>query len=106
MANSRTQLISELQEQARGWVVLGIGVIIFYPVIFFNWDLFEKYNLLIPLAICGIVGTSIWWFWTMRIVFKLLDIRREETLSFDEILKELKTIRKQLQKESRDIVIK
>jgi hypothetical protein len=106
MANSRIQIISELQEQARGWVVLGISVVIFYPVIFFNWDIIQRFNLLLPLGLVGISGTMIWWFWTMRIVFKLLSLRSEDTLRFDEILTELKTIRKELQKEYRDIEIK
>jgi len=106
MANSRIQIISELQEQARGWIILGVGVVIFYPVIFFNWNTIERLNLLLPLGIVGISGTIVWWFWTMRIVFKLLNLRGEDTLRFDEILKELRTIRRELQKESRDIIIK
>lgn len=96
MANS---ILSTIKEEARGWTILGIAILIFYPVVIFNWDAIKYFNIIIPLSILGVGGTSIWWAWTMRIIFQLLKLREEEATSFGEILKELKSIRKELQKD-------
>lgn len=99
MATSIKEILLSLKEQAIGWTVLGISVLIFYPVIVFNWDVIDRFNLLFPIGLFGIAGTTIWWFWTMRIIFQLLKLRQEETVSFEQILEELRSIRKELKKD-------
>lgn len=102
MANNRFELLKALESQTAGWIVLGLVAVVFYPIVFFNWELIEKLQLIIPLGFAAIAGTMIWWFWTMRIVFALLKLQRDEALSLDEILKEVKTIRQEVQKEIRE----
>ena len=102
MANNRITILKALEAQTAGWIVLGIAAIIFYPLAFFNWDLIKQLQLIIPLGFAAIAGTMVWWFWTMRIVFTLLKLQREESMSLDEILREVKAIREEVQKEIRD----
>lgn len=101
MANNRTQILRALEDQAARWIILGISAVIFYPIIFLNWSFIDKYNLLIPLVALAVAGTMLWWFWTMRIVTTLLKLQRDESMSLDEILKEVKAIREEVQKEIR-----
>ena len=99
MANSIKELLLTLQKQAISWTLLGFTVVISYPIVIFNWNTLEQLNLLLPFGMIGIMGTMIWWFWTMHIIFQLLKLRKNESKTFDEILKELKSIRNDLQKD-------
>lgn len=98
MANSIKETLLTLQKQALGWTITGAGVLVLYPVVILNWDTIKNFDLLLPFGVIGIAGTIAWWFWTMSIIFHLLKLRREEAISFEEILKELKSIRSDLQK--------
>jgi hypothetical protein len=96
MANSTKKILLALQKQALSWTILGFGVLVFYPIIIFNWDKINELNLLFTLGIIGVSGSIVWWFWTMCILFQLLRLRREEAVTFHDILKEIKSIRKDL----------
>lgn len=102
MANDRITILKALEAQTAAWIVLGVAAIIFYPIVFINWELIKTLQLIVPLGLAAIAGTMIWWFWTMKIVFTLLKLQREESMSLDEILKEVKAIRQEVQKEIRE----
>jgi len=101
MANNRIQILKALENQAARWIVLGIAAVVFYLIIILNWSLIDRYHLLIPLGALAAAGTMIWWFWTMKIVTTLLNLQRDESMSLDEILKEVRAIREEVQKEIR-----
>jgi hypothetical protein len=98
MAHNIKEILSTLQKQAFTWTLLGVSVIVFYPIVIFNWIKIKELNLLFPLGLIGISGTMVWWFWTMYIVVRLLKLRQEESMTFSEILEEVKSIRKELRK--------
>jgi ABC-type thiamin/hydroxymethylpyrimidine transport system permease subunit len=102
MANSKNKILQALETQTAVWIVLGAVALILYPIVFLNWDLISSFRLTIPLAALAIAGTMLWWFWTMRIILAIIRIQKEEDKSFGEIIKELKEIRSEIQKEIRE----
>ena len=102
MANNRITILKALEAQTASWIVLGLFAVLFYPIVFFNWELINRLQLVIPLGFVAIAGTMVWWFWTMKIIFTLLKLQREESMSLDEILREVKAIRLEVQKEIRE----
>jgi hypothetical protein len=102
VANSKQKILQTLEAQTAVWILLGAAAVIFYPIAFFNWDIIVQSQLKIPLAGIAIGGTMLWWFWTMRIIWAIIKIQKEEDMSFATIIEELRKIRLEIQKEVRD----
>jgi hypothetical protein len=101
MAKTKLKILQELEAQTALWIVLGIGAAIIYPILFFSWDFISSLNLIIPLLVIAASGTIVWWFWTMKIIFTVLKLQKNEHMSFQEIVKEIKEIREEIREEIR-----
>lgn len=102
MAINKQEILEKLEAQTAIWIVLGMAAVILYPVIFFGWGFISEMHLILPLGLIAIAGTMVWWFWTMKIIFTILRLQKDEAISFGEIMHEIKQIRKELQKEIRE----
>ena len=102
MANTKENILRALEEQAAKWIVLGLITLILIPILVFSWDFISTLNLIFPLAIFAATGLIVWWFWTMKIIFTVIKLQKDELMSLDQIVVEVKKIREEIQKEIRD----
>ena len=102
MAKSKEQILKTLEDQAAKWIVLGVGVAVIFPILIISWEFISTLNLIIPIVLASVIGIAIWWFWTMNIIFTVLKLQKEESMSLELIFSEVKKIREEIQKEIRD----
>lgn len=102
MAKSKEQILKALEDQAAKWIVLGVGTAIIFPILIFSWEFISTLKLIIPIVIASVIGIAVWWFWTMNIIFTVLKLQKEESMSLELIFSEVKKIREEIQKEIRD----
>ncbi len=91
--------IDSFQRQKRRWMVLSIFIV--FLILFFavEWRYIlesTKWPVWIILSIFMSIISATWWYWTMSLVQKLLDGRKEEYKILREMLDDILEIKKDI----------
>jgi len=90
--------IEKLQFERKAWLVLSAFVIVSVIYLIFNFHDLSMYHHLVPVGILGIILCVVWWFWSMRIIKKLMTHRTEEIEVLISIHESIKEIREDVRK--------
>lgn len=80
------------------WIRLSIFVVIVFLLILISWNfIFESRTIYILFA-SGILVSIIWWYWTMRLIKKIIRFKILESEVLEEIVVSLREIKKDIRK--------
>ena len=91
---NRLNELKKLNFQRKAWLGLSFFVMISISFIIFDTKDLINYGLVWPFAILGIIVSAVWWYWTMLVVRKIIEHKKEETELLIELVNTIKEIRK------------
>jgi len=101
MANILLQHLEELKEmnwQRRAWLMLSALVLIVIVFLVFDNSTLEHQRLIWPFGVLGITLSVVWWYWSMRLIGRLITHRKEETEVLLDICESVKEMRDEVRK--------
>jgi hypothetical protein len=90
--------LKKIDNQRKAWLLLSALVIVAVSFIIFNASRLEEFRILWVVGSLGIVLAVVWWFWTMRIVNKVISHRTEEINILIELNNNVKGIKEDILK--------
>jgi hypothetical protein len=97
IVNNLTDL-NNLNKERIFWLRISAFVSIAVLVTIFNWQFLIQSDLIWLVVSVGLITTVIWWYWTMRIIRKLIGFKTVETEILGEIIVDLKEIKQDIRK--------
>lgn len=88
--------IDDLEKERIFWLKISAFVVFISTLMIFNWKYFVQAELIFTVTSIGIFITIIWWYWTMNIIKKLIQIKLSETLLLDELTSTTKDIKEKI----------
>ena len=88
--------IKVVERQRKYWRILSVIVSLVFLQFIVDWELLKAYNLFWGFVVVGIVVTVSWWWWTMSLIRTLLKHREIETEILEDLVNDIKDIKKSL----------
>jgi sterol desaturase/sphingolipid hydroxylase (fatty acid hydroxylase superfamily) len=88
--------IKVVERQRKYWGALSVIVSLVFLQFIVDWELLKAYNLFWGFVVVGIVVTVSWWWWTMSLIRTLLKHREIETEILEDLVNDIKDIKKSL----------
>lgn len=91
--------IKQLEFQKKRWMLLGLFFILYLVFFALNWygNISLKPIFWIITGCIIVIITLVWWVWTMTLVNSILESQMEEIIILDDIVKEIKTVKHDIQ---------
>lgn len=87
-----------LNNQRRAWLVLSCFVIISIFTIIYDWSFVGEYHLVWAVICFGLLVSSVWWYWTMRLIKDLITQRKDEALILVDIVHHIREVQNEVRK--------
>lgn len=95
---TQIQNLKQFKKERKLWMALSAIVLITMTGIVLDWPSIFHYKLEWVVGGFGILISMAWWFWTMRIVKELITIKIQDREILQEIIEDIKHIRKKILK--------
>jgi ABC-type proline/glycine betaine transport system permease subunit len=91
--------LEQINEQRRTWLYASSVVIISVLVLIFGWDWLDTFHSKtlwwVVVSLILIVSVN-WWYWTMRVMLRLINHQKIEFSIISELLTDIREIRKEV----------
>lgn len=103
---NHVQELKKIDSQRKSWLILSAFVTAMISVIILHWTEVTNTRLLWVIASCGLLVAMVWWYWTMRLIRQLIDHRIEESKILQDIVLDIKDIKKEVKETMLEIIDK
>ena len=93
---TQIQNLRQFKKERKLWMALSAIVLVTLTGIVLDWPLIFHYKLEWLIGSLGILMSIAWWYWTMRITKELLTIKIRDREILQEIIEDIKHIRKEI----------
>ena len=95
---TQIQTLRQFEKERKLWMALSAGVLITIVFIIFDWPSLSQNNISWCVGAGGLLMSVVWWYWTMRITKELLTIKIQDRQILQEVIDDIKHIRKEILK--------
>jgi predicted membrane channel-forming protein YqfA (hemolysin III family) len=88
-----------IDNERKGWLFLSVFVSMAVLGIIFGWSSVRESHLIWLVVSLGMVLSVVWWYWTMRLIRRMLQFKREESEILLGIVKEIRYIKNKVIKD-------
>lgn len=90
------QDLKQIGFERRAWLVLSAFVVFSIGFIIFGSNQLEKLHILWIIGGIGLLISMVWWYWSMRIINKLVVHREEEIAVLNDLCIDIKEVRQEI----------
>ena len=88
--------LEKFKAQKQVWIKLSFFVVIGLLVLYFDWEHVKLYNLERYVGFAGLCLGVVWWYWTMGLITRLLNIKKAEAEILLDIVNNIHEIKKDI----------
>ena len=92
--SSHINKLHQFDSERKAWLGLSVFVIAVIVGIVFGWNLVVQNHLLWLVVAGGLTISSVWWYWTMRVVRHLINSKHDEYVILQDIVDSIAEIKK------------
>jgi hypothetical protein len=90
--------LKAFNNQRKGWLFFSLLISLIVGVISFNWNTMTHSTVAIWFVVSsGLITAVGWWYWTMRLIYLLIQYRIEESLILKDLITDIKSIKDDVQ---------
>jgi ABC-type bacteriocin/lantibiotic exporter with double-glycine peptidase domain len=90
--------LHKIDNQRKAWLVLSGFVVAVVLGIIFGWGWVHSNHLVWLAVSAGLIATTVWWYWTMRLVRHVIQYKLTESEILQEVVEDIRYIRNNLVK--------
>lgn len=86
--------LNKLNKERIFWLRISVFVVLMSVLTVLNWDYVISTNIIWILVSIGITITIVWWYWTMRIIRKLISFKTSEVELLNDLINDIRSLKK------------